>query len=258
MEPRPDADGAILKVSGLRMSYGKFAALVSVDLSVRRRTIHSVIGPNGAGKTTLFHCITGTRVPSGGKVEFEGVDVTRLPSHRRTAIGMARSFQITSIFQALTVRENLRLAAQARRAWAAMNFWRTVGALDEPREQAEALLRRLGLEQRADVPAGELSHGQQRILEVGLAMAARPRMLFLDEPTSGMGVDDIPTITELIRELGRDHTILLIEHNMSVVMSISDRVTVMHQGKVLVEGDPEQVREDARVRTAYLGEVVDA
>jgi branched-chain amino acid transport system ATP-binding protein len=247
-------DDIALRASGVRMRYGKFTALAGVDLAVRERTIHSVIGPNGAGKTTLFHCLTGTRVPTGGRVEFEGRDVTRLPSHRRTSIGMARSFQITALFQTLPVRENLRLAAQARHRWRALSFWGRADRLEEPRETAERLLERLGLRDRADVPAGELSHGQQRILEVGLAMAARPRMLLLDEPTSGMGVDDIPAITGLVRELGRDHTILLIEHNMSIVMSLSDRVTVMHQGQVLVEGKPDEVRADPRVRTAYLGE----
>jgi branched-chain amino acid transport system ATP-binding protein len=247
-----------LRASGLGMRYGKFVALAGVDLAVRERTIHSVIGPNGAGKTTLFHCLTGNRLPTTGSVEFEGKDVTRLPSHRRTSIGMARSFQITALFQTLSVRENLRLAAQARLRWAAMDFWGRAERLAEPLETAEALLTRLGLQERAGVAAGELSHGQQRILEVGMAMAARPRMLLLDEPTSGMGIDDIPAITDLIRELGRDHTVLLIEHNMGIVMSLSDRVTVMHQGHVLVEGPPEEVREDERVRTAYLGEVIDA
>jgi branched-chain amino acid transport system ATP-binding protein len=240
------------------MQYGKFNALDGVDLEVRERTIHSVIGPNGAGKTTLFHCLTGTRTPTAGRVEFDGHDVTHLPSHRRTVLGMARSFQITALFQTLSVRENLRVAAQARHRWAAMTFWGRTERLHEPRETAEGLLDRLGLRDHADVAAGELSHGQQRILEVGLAMAAKPRMLLLDEPTSGMGVDDIPAITALIRELGRDHTILVIEHNMGIVMSLSDRITVMQQGQVLVEGPPNAVRSDPRVRTAYLGEVVDA
>jgi branched-chain amino acid transport system ATP-binding protein len=250
------SEAIALRASGLQMRYGKFTALAGVDLAVRERTVHSVIGPNGAGKTTLFHCLTGNRVPTGGRVEFEGREVTRLPSHRRTAIGMARSFQITALFQTLSVRENLRLAAQARHRWRAMAFWGRTDRLEEPRETAERLLSRLGLRDRAEVAAGELSHGQQRILEVGLAMAAKPRMLLLDEPTSGMGVDDIPAITELIRELGREHTILLIEHNMGIVMSLSDRITVMHQGQVLVEGAPEEIRADARVRTAYLGEEV--
>jgi branched-chain amino acid transport system ATP-binding protein len=252
------SDRVVLRASRVGMRYGQFTALAGVDLEVRERTIHSVIGPNGAGKTTLFHCLTGNRVATSGSVEFEGRDVTRLPSHRRIGIGMARSFQITALFQTLSVRENLRLAAQARHRWAAMDFWRRVDRIEAPLQIAEELLGRLGLRHRADVPAGELSHGQQRILEVGLAMAARPRMLLLDEPTSGMGVDDIPAITDLIHELGRDHTILLIEHNMGIVMSLSDRVTVMHQGQVLVEGPPELVRADERVRTAYLGEAIDA
>jgi branched-chain amino acid transport system ATP-binding protein len=252
------SDAIALRATGLGMRYGTFLALQDVDLAVRERTIHSVIGPNGAGKTTLFHCLTGNRFPTAGTVEFEGRPVTRLPSHRRTAIGMARSFQITALFQTLPVRENLRLAAQAMHRWAALSFWRRVEGLEEPRETAERILDRLGLSDRADTPAGELSHGQQRILEVGLAMAARPRLLLLDEPTSGMGVDDIPAITELIRDLGRDHTVLLIEHNMGIVMSLSDRITVMSQGRILVEGAPDAVREDPRVRTAYLGEVGDA
>jgi branched-chain amino acid transport system ATP-binding protein len=191
-------------------------------------------------------------------VEFEGREVTRLPSYRRTGIGMARSFQITALFQTLSVRENLRLAAQARHRWSALSFWGRVERLEEPIETAERLLVRLGLRERAEVAAGELSHGQQRLLEVGLALAARPRLLLLDEPTSGMGIDDIPVITELIREIGRDHTVVLIEHNMGIVMSLSDRVTVMNQGRVLVEEAPDAVRVDPRVRTAYLGEAIDA
>ncbi len=256
--PPGTADRPLLEVSGLRMSYGRFAALAGVDLRVRPRTIHSVIGPNGAGKTTLFHCVTGTRHPTAGRVTFDGADVTRLASHRRTAIGMARSFQITSLFQALTVRENVRLAVQARAAWSVADLWRRADGREETLAAADAVLRRIGLDGRSGALAGELSHGQQRILEVGLAIAARPRMLFLDEPTSGMGVEDVPAITALVRDLAREHTILLIEHNMGIVMSISDRVTVMHQGRVLVEGTPDEVRRDPRVRAAYLGEDVDA
>lgn len=250
------SDNFILETADLSMAYGKFIALFGVNLKVQEGTIHSVIGPNGAGKTTLFHCLTGNRNPTSGRVTFRGDDVTRLPSHRRIGIGMSRSFQITSLFQNLSVRENLRLAAQGRHMVKAMNFWGSIASLEEPMEIAESLLVRLGLITQAEVIAGELSHGQQRILEVGMGIAAKPKMLLLDEPTSGMGVDDIPAMTDLIQELGRDHTILLIEHNMDIVMSISDTITVMHQGKVLVEGSPEIIQGDEQVRTAYLGEAV--
>ena len=244
----------LLKAKALSKRFGRFVALDKVDLQIRANTIHSVIGPNGAGKTTLFHTLTGNLPASAGRIEFAGHDITRLPGYKRVAVGMARSFQVTELFQNLSVRENLRLAAQGRRMAEALNFWKPVSALREPLEIARELLERLGLERWAELKAGELSHGQQRILEVGMAMAAKPKLLLLDEPTSGMGIDDIPMMTTLIRELGSDHTILLIEHNMNIVMNISDVITVMAQGRVLVEGPPGRVREDAQVRTAYLGE----
>ncbi len=250
------SDNFILETSDLGMAYGRFVALFGVDLKVQEGTIHAVIGPNGAGKTTLFHCLTGNRLPTSGRVMFRDADITRMPSHRRIGIGMSRSFQITSLFQNLSVRENLRLAAQGRHMVKAMNFWGSVEGYPEPLEISEELLDRLGLMDRADVIAGELSHGQQRILEVGMAMAAKPKMLLLDEPTSGMGIDDIPAMTRLIKELGHDHTVLLIEHNMDIVMSISSIISVMHQGRILVEGAPEMVQKDERVRTAYLGEAI--
>lgn len=244
----------ILSTRGLVMAYGGFRAIDGVDLSVRRGVIHAVIGPNGAGKTTLFHCLTGELKPTAGKVLFEGQEVSRRPAHGRVGIGMGRSFQITSLFQSLSARENLRLAAQGRDGDRALAFWYPAEKRRRHIELAEEILSRLELGPRAKLPACELSHGQQRVLEVGMALAAQPRLLLLDEPTSGMGVDDIPVMTSLIRELGQEHTIMLIEHNMSIVMSISEVVTVMHQGRVLVEGAPEDVRVDERVRTAYLGE----
>ncbi|GGB53810.1 ABC transporter ATP-binding protein [Tistrella bauzanensis] len=244
----------LLQTTGLELAYGAFKAVDGVDLTVRQGTIHTIIGPNGAGKTTTFHCLTGERRPTAGRVTFDGRDITNRPPEARVGLGMSRSFQITSLFQTLSVRENLRLAAQGRDGARALAFWRPVTSRPDHLKVADEIIDRLQLGGRAHLPAGELSHGQQRVLEVGMALAARPKLLLLDEPTSGMGIDDIPVMTRLIGELGRDYTVMLIEHNMSIVMSISDVITVMHQGRVLVEGPPDLVRNDDRVRSAYLGE----
>jgi branched-chain amino acid transport system ATP-binding protein len=236
--------------------YDKFAALSGVNLKVRANTVHSVIGPNGAGKTTLFHMLTGTKTVSGGHILFDGHDVTREPDYRRVQRGMARSFQVTSLFLSLPVRENLRLAAQGTAPAKAMNCW---SPPDGPRANAETVshvLERVGLERLADTAAGILSHGQQRRLEVGMALAARPKVIFLDEPTSGMGIDDIEGMKRLIRSLRNEHTVVLIEHNMNIVMDISDTITVMQTGRVLAEGLPQDIRRDDRVRAAYLGNMI--
>ena len=244
----------LLEALGIEKRYDKFAALAGVDLKVRANTVHSVIGPNGAGKTTLFHMLTGTKSVSGGRILFDGRDVTRESDHRRVQRGMARSFQVTSLFLTLPVRENLRLAAQGTAPAHALNCWHApVGA----RARADAVASaRLGLERHADTPVGNLSHGQQRRLEVGMALAARPKAIFLDEPTSGMGIDDLDDMKRLIQGLKDEHTVVLIEHNMNIVMDISDTVTVMQQGRVLAEGLPHEIRNDDRVRSAYLGNMI--
>jgi branched-chain amino acid transport system ATP-binding protein len=245
----------ILKIENLSLSYGGFMALNDVTLQVARKTIHSVIGPNGAGKTSLFHCLTGGRRPSAGHIVFDGREVTHESTHTRVGVGMARSFQITSLFQNLTVRENLRLASQGRDGDGALVFWRSIFVRREHMNLADEIMERLALTAKANTAAGDLSHGQQRILEVGMALCAKPKLLLLDEPTAGMGVDDIPLMTRLIADLGKEFSVMLIEHNMGIVMSISNQITVMSQGRVLVEGKPEKVRVDQRVREAYLGEV---
>ena len=246
----------ILEATGVVKQYGKFMALGGVDLRVMPGTVHSVIGPNGAGKTTLFHMLTGTRSVTSGRIVFDGHDVTGETDYQRVQRGIARSFQVTSLFPSLPVRENLRLAALGTQPRRAMNCWRRpVGELSCT-DTVERVLERLELTRVADAVAGALSHGQQRRLEVGMALAARPRAIFLDEPTSGMGVDDLGAMKRLIRGLAEDHTVVLIEHNMDIVMDISDTITVMQQGKVLMEGPPDSVRGDPRVRAAYLGNMI--
>ncbi|MFW2271363.1 MULTISPECIES: ABC transporter ATP-binding protein [Burkholderia cepacia complex] len=247
---------AILEARGIVKRYGKFTALGGVDLRIMPRTVHSVIGPNGAGKTTLFHTLTGTLPITSGSILFDGHDVSHEPDHKRVRRGIARSFQVTSLFSNLSVRENLRVAAQGVESRRALNPWTPPrGALAHD-GIVDDVLEQLGLQRFADTAAGVLSHGQQRRLEVGMALAARPRAIFLDEPTSGMGIDDLDDMKALIRGLRDDYTVVLIEHNMGIVMDISDTITVMQQGRVLVEGKPDVIRGDARVRSAYLGNMI--
>jgi branched-chain amino acid transport system ATP-binding protein len=247
---------AILQASGIVKRYGKFTALSEVDLRILPRTVHSVIGPNGAGKTTLFHVLTGTLPITAGKIMFDGHDVTHEPDHKRVRRGVARSFQVTSLFANLSVRENLRLAAQGVEARHALNAWKPPRGPLAHTDVVDSVLERLALQRFADTAAGALSHGQQRRLEVGMALAARPKAIFLDEPTSGMGIDDLADMKQLIRSLRDEYTVVLIEHNMGIVMDISDTITVMQQGRVLVEGRPDEIRGDERVRSAYLGNMI--
>ena len=244
----------LLEATGIEKRYGDFAALRGVDLRVHAHTVHAVIGPNGAGKTTLFHLLTGSTPVSAGRVVFDGVDVTAEPDHRRVQRGIARSFQVTSLFPNLTVRENLRIAAQGVAPTQALNCWHAPTGLRACAATVDAVLERVGLAHFADRPAAALSHGQQRRLEVGMALAAKPKAIFLDEPTSGMGIDDLDAMKRLIRGLRDAHTVVLIEHNMNIVMDICDTITVMQLGQVLVEGPPSLIRADARVRAAYLGQ----
>ena len=246
----------LLQAVGVEKRYDKFMALGGVDLKVRANTVHSVIGPNGAGKTTLFHMLTGTKTVSAGRIEFDGHDVTHEPDHRRVQRGMARSFQVTSLFLTLSVQENLRLAAQGVAPLHALDCWNPPTGARANRQTVESVLARVGMERCAHTPAGSLSHGQQRRLEVGMALAAKPKAIFLDEPTSGMGIDDLEDMKQLIQGLKHEHTVVLIEHNMNIVMDISDTITVMQQGRVLAEGVPNDIRNDDRVRTAYLGNMI--
>jgi branched-chain amino acid transport system ATP-binding protein len=245
----------LLEARHIVKRYGKFLALSGVDLCVRANTIHSVIGPNGAGKTTLFHSLTGTVPLTEGSILFDGHDVSRRTDYQRVQIGMARSFQVTSLFPTLSVVENLRLAAQGPAPLRALRLWSPIRH-DEHAALIEAILRKTGLSPVRNNLSNALSHGQQRRLEVGMALAARPRAIFLDEPTSGMGVDDIDSMKRLIHGLRDELTVILIEHNMGIVMDISDTVTVMQQGQVLVEGAPQAIKADERVKRAYLGNMI--
>lgn len=243
----------ILKVEEIGVRFGDFQALTSMSIAVRPNSIHALIGPNGAGKTTFFNAVTGVRPPNSGKVIFDGQVVTRVSANRRVHYGMARSFQVTNIFPNLTVRENVRLAVQARYVAEGWVFWRSPAGRHDITAEAEELMVSVGLADMANIRAGDLSHGAQRSLEIGMALGGRPKLICLDEPLAGMGIDDVHRTKELILGLKQRMAVLLIEHNMSVVLSISDRVTVMAQGKRIAEDSPDGIRNNATVRTAYLG-----
>ncbi|MCW2640410.1 MAG: amino acid transporter ATP-binding protein [Dactylosporangium sp.] len=245
--------GAIISTQGLRKEFRGFVAIHEVHLQVSDGSVHALVGPNGAGKTTLFNLLSGFLVPSAGRVEIGGRDVTGLAPERIARLGVARSFQITTLFPALSAREHAELALQAGTGlgW---RFWRSDRQLRRFRDRAYELLAEVGLSEVAEVPAGALAYGRKRALELALALALDPRVLLLDEPTAGMGAEDVDRTVDLVRRVARGRTVVLVEHNMSVVASLADRVTVLQQGRVLVEGPYQEVRQDPRVITAYLGE----
>ena len=242
----------IVSTTALRKEFRGFAAVRDVDLRVAEGSIHALVGPNGAGKTTLFNMLTGFLTPSAGRIEITGKDVTGEPPERIAGLGVARSFQITTLFPALTARDHVELALQAKTTlgW---RFWRSDKQLHRFRDRAEELLASVGLEKVADVAVEALAYGRKRALELAVALALDPRVLLLDEPTAGMGAEDIDGTVALVRRVANGRTVVLVEHNMSVVASLADRVTVLQLGSVLVEGPYEEVRADPRVITAYLG-----
>jgi branched-chain amino acid transport system ATP-binding protein len=241
----------ILEIRDLSVSFGGLRAVDDVSFSISRNRITTVIGPNGAGKSTLFNLISGALRPRKGQVLIEGVEFTAQPPYRMQAAGLARSFQITNLFFELSVAENLRLAAQVLEPQSMA--WRPVGASRTARARVEELLHRFGLASKALYPVGKLSHGEQRHLEVAVALACKPKILLLDEPTQGMSHGDTQETAALIKSLAADVTILLIEHDIGLVMSLSDHVIVMHQGQKLTEGSPADVRNNPAVQTAYFG-----
>ena len=243
----------LLSVRGLRKRFGGLVATDGVDLDVGDGETLAVIGPNGAGKTTLIAQLSGDLAPETGAIRFAGQDVTALGAPARSHRGLARSFQITSIFREFTALDNVALAVQAH-AGHSFRFWRPARAERALREPAREMLARVGLAERAEVMAGALAHGEQRQLEIAMALATRPRLLLLDEPVAGMGIDESQRMVQLLRTLRGTHTMVLVEHDMDVVFALADRICVMVYGRVIATGAPEVIRANPEVRRAYLGE----
>jgi branched-chain amino acid transport system ATP-binding protein len=243
----------LLRVSGLAKRFGGIAAADDISLEIPEGELHAVIGPNGAGKTTLIAQLTGEIKPDAGAIHFAGRDLAALPIHRRSALGLARSFQITSVFADFSALDNVALSVQAH-AGHSFRFWRNARRDPALRDPALAALARVGLTERAGILAASLSHGEQRQLEIAMALATRPRMLLLDEPMAGMGVRESARMVGLLGELKRGLTILLVEHDMETVFALADRITVLVYGRVIASGAPETIRANAEVRRAYLGE----
>ncbi len=247
----------LLQVRGLRKRFGGLVATDGVDLDVAAGETVAVIGPNGAGKTTLIAQLSGDLAPDAGRIRFAGADVTALPAPARSRLGLARSFQITSIFREFSALDNVALAVQAH-AGHSFRFWRPARAEAALLEPARTVLEQVGLGARGDVPAGTLAHGEQRQLEIAMALATRPTLLLLDEPVAGMGLDESARMVQLLRTLRGRHTIVLVEHDMDVVFALADRISVMVDGRVIATGAPEAIRINPEVRRAYLGEEVSA
>jgi len=244
----------LLEVQNVSKSFGSLVAVSEVSLNVAPGELRAVIGPNGAGKTTFFNMISGFFPPSAGAIVFDGADVTQLPAYRRVEIGMGRTFQITEIFPELTVFENIRIAAEVAAGYR-LRAWVGRQEASEIKSRVDEILSLAGIASKADRLVGELAHGDQRAAEIGMALALKPRLLLLDEPTAGMGDQETYEITNLIRRLHRDskYTIVLIEHDMRVVFHLADRITVLDQGRLLAEGTPAEIAANEAVQAAYLG-----
>ncbi|HRO91436.1 MAG TPA: ABC transporter ATP-binding protein [Promineifilum sp.] len=249
-------DSILLETRELVRVFGGLRAVDGVSMRVKAHTLHTIIGPNGAGKTTFFNLLSGNIRPTSGKVIYKGRDITEMPAYRRVHIGIGRSFQITNVFPNLTVLENVRLAAQAV-GGDNYKLWRHFRHFRAYEERAWAILQQVGLADRAALPARLLPHGGKRKLELGILLAADPDLLLLDEPTAGMAREEIPMLMEVIqsvREVG-NKTIILVEHKMDLVMNVSDRISVMHQGQLLAEGTPLEIAGNPTVQKAYLGDL---
>jgi len=247
----------LLEVRGLTKSFGALLASDSVDLEVLEGETHAIIGPNGAGKTTLIGQLAGDLVPDRGRVRFAGEDITALSAPARSHRGFARSFQITSIYADFTALENVMLAVQAH-AGSSFRFWSAARAERALQEPARRVLEEVGLGARAGLPAGSLAHGEQRALEIAMALATRPRLMLLDEPVAGMGAEETQRMIAFLSTLKGGKTLILVEHDMDAVFSLADRVSVLVYGRIIATGTPQEVRANAEVRRAYLGEEIAA
>jgi len=246
---------AILETRNLSKAFGALAAVDDVSLAIEAGTLHSIIGPNGAGKTTLFNLLTGTYRPSSGRILFDGRDITGTPAHRVAHLGLARSFQRTNVFPAFSLLDNVWVAAFAcGPSWKGM-LWRNADRYPEVRARALAALADVGLADKAEQPVRRISHGEQRQLELAIALAAAPRVLLLDEPAAGLSPEETKRLVALVRALKGRYTIVLIEHKMDIIMSVSDRISVMHFGRLIAGGTPAEIQGNREVRRAYLGGV---
>ncbi len=241
---------ALLETRRLTKAFGGLMAVLDVDFAVERGEIRAIIGPNGAGKTTVFNMVAGNLPPTRGQIFFKGRDITPLPPHRRSQLGLGRSYQITNLFPNLSAFENLRVAAQSRATH--YNMWRDGERLADVNRRAEEILRSINLEAKRETPAADLAHGEQRYLEIGIALAMEPELLLLDEPTAGMSPEETGQTAAFIKRIARDLTVILVEHDMEMVMGIADRITVLHYGEVLADGSPEAIRENPEVQRVYL------
>ena len=243
----------LLRVEKLVRRFGGIVATDHVTLDVPRGELHAIIGPNGAGKTTLISQLTGHLMPNSGSIHLAGRDISRLPAYRRSGLGLARSFQVTSLLSDFTAADNIALAAQAHDGHS-FRFWGNARKERGLRETARAALERVGLVGRADVPVSKLSHGEQRELELAVALATKPQLLLLDEPMAGLGVTESARMVKLLSELRKEVTIVLVEHDMEAVFALADRISVLVYGRVIASGLPSEIRQNDEVKRAYLGD----
>ena len=242
----------ILEVRGVSQRFGKFRALNNVSVAFQPGKLTAIIGPNGAGKSTFFNIVSGAFPPSEGSIRYMGRDITGLPQHEFARIGIAKSFQITNVFKQLSAHENVRVAAQMRRA--RFSLLQSRAGMRELIEQADHLLERVGLQAVRNKPAADLAHGQQRALEIAMALACEPKLLLMDEPTAGMSPEETTTMMTLITSLAAERTVVLVEHKMKLVMGLCERLIVLHHGEFLAEGTPDDIRSNDEVRRVYLGQ----
>jgi branched-chain amino acid transport system ATP-binding protein len=243
----------LLRVENLVKRFGGIVATDNLSLDVAKGELHAIIGPNGAGKTTLISQLTGQLAPNSGSIRLGDQDITRMPAYRRSALGLARSFQITSLLSDFSALDNVALAAQAHDGHS-FRFWGNARKENQLRDAAQSALDRVGLGHRADVVVSELSHGEQRELELAVALATKPQLLLLDEPMAGLGVTESARMVKLLQELRREFTIVLVEHDMDAVFALADRITVLVYGRVIASGEPSAIRQNEEVRRAYLGD----